>query len=50
MMCETAENRVLERRGTATVCQNGGEKRVFDVYARLLGGFWHDMLEFSRQI
>ncbi len=38
-MCETAENRVLERRGTAAVCQNGGEKRDFDVYARLFGGF-----------
>jgi len=50
MMCGTAENRVLEWRGTAAVCQNGGEKWVFDVCARILGGFRHDMLEFSRQI
>jgi hypothetical protein len=28
-----------EWRATAVVCQNGGEKRVLDVCARLLGGF-----------
>jgi len=38
MMCGTAENRVLEWRGTAAVCQNGGKKRVFDEYIRLFGG------------
>ena len=32
------------------VCQNSGEKWVFDGYARLFGGFRHDMFEFSRQI
>ena len=39
MMCGTAENRVLEWRGTAAVCQNGGKKRVLDVHARLFDGF-----------
>ena len=39
MMCETAENRVLERMTTETVCQNGWEKRVLDVCTRLFGGF-----------
>ena len=30
--------------------RNGGEKWVLDTCTRLFGGFWHDMLEFSRQI
>ncbi len=50
MMCETAENRVLEWRIAAAVCQNSGKKRVLDVCVRLFGGFRHGMLEFSRQI
>ena len=33
MMCGTAENRVLEWRGTKAVCQNGGGKWVFEVRA-----------------
>ncbi len=47
MICETAEKRAEGMEG------NGGglpKKWVLDVYARLLGGFRHDMLEFSRQI
>jgi hypothetical protein len=39
MMCETAENQILERMGTTAVCQNSGEKWAFDVHARLFGGF-----------
>jgi len=39
MMCGTAENLVLKWRGTAAVCQNSGKKWVFDVHARLFGGF-----------
>ena len=38
-MCGTAENRILEWRGTAAVCQNGGKKQVFDVRVRLFGSF-----------
>ena len=47
---ETAENRVLEWRATVAVCQYSGKKWVLDACVRLLGGFRHDMLEFSRQI
>ena len=44
------QNGLKEWRATAAVCQNSGEKWVLDVYARLFGGFRHNMLEFSRQI
>jgi len=38
MMCGTTENRAVGMEGNAVVCQNGGEKRFLDVFARLFGG------------